>query len=89
METRDNPDRELSRTAWGIAKSSGPWVMRGAAVAVAALFGARACAGCDPTDTGPVDFPFHGNHCGPGHGTDTDAVDPLDEACREHDEALR
>ncbi len=77
----ENPDATLARRAWAIGTP--------AALAVAILFGVRSCAGCDPTNTGPVEFEFHGNHCGPGHGTGTDAVDALDEACRQHDEDLR
>ncbi len=72
-----NPDATLARRAAKIGTPS--------ALLVAALFGIRACAGCDPDNTGPVEFRYHGNHCGPGHGTDAPPVDELDAACRDHD----
>ena len=34
----------------------------------------------------PISIPIHGNHCGPGHGTpDQEAIDPVDQACKDHD----
>lgn len=49
------------------------------AIVVGAAFGLL------PTDAEADGFPVHGNWCGPGHGGG-EPVDPLDEACKRHDE---
>jgi hypothetical protein len=75
----ENPDRTLARRAWQIGTP--------AALVIAVVFSTRVACGCNPGG-GPVDFKFYGEHCGPGHGTDADPVDELDEACREHDRGV-
>lgn len=81
-------DATLARGAWGlIRRGVGSVRMRLAALGVAVLFTVRAIA-CDPTPPEGVRFEWWGEHCGPGHGTDGEPVDALDELCRDHDRAV-
>jgi hypothetical protein len=84
MSTQE-ADQKLASGAWDlIRKGVGSWRMRVAALGVALTFTVRAAA-CDDPHPDAVDFKWWGEHCGPGHGTDGDAVDELDALCKKHD----
>lgn len=80
----NEPDKELAMDGARVAWRS--LVKFFAAAALAITFGVRGLM-CDPYPGDGPSFEYWGNHCGPGHGTDGDAVDDLDEACRKHDGA--
>ena len=82
----ENPDEVVAKDAFGIFKRSFRTAI--AAAGVAFFFFFRSRFGCEPESPEGIEFEWHGNHCGPGHGDpDAPAKDDLDKACKKHDAA--
>jgi hypothetical protein len=87
-EKRKESDEELASTAKKLLWNRKTPFFATFGVALTFTIRAFACDYTEPVPTG-LDFQWYGEHCGPGHGSDKDAIDELDAACERHDAAYK
>jgi len=85
---RKEADKTLASAARGLLWGRKTPFLATFGVAVTFTIRAVACDYAEPVPAG-LDFDWYGEHCGPGHGSDKDAIDELDAACKRHDAAYK
>jgi hypothetical protein len=85
----EESDKTLAKTAWSLLWSRKTPILATLGVALTFTIRTFTCSYEDSSVPENLDFEWYGEHCGPGHGTDGEAIDELDAACKRHDAEYR